>query len=115
MVIYLSDDCNCSKALQIITHNQQIIYDLLVRIDRKVTQEMPLLEALTAEVQNNTTVDNGAIVLLNGLSAKLAEIAGDPAAVQALADELSSSSAALSAAVVANTPAAEAPPVEPTV
>ena len=102
------------KQLDTIMENQRVMLDLLIRINRKVTKEMSDLSALTVEVQNNTSVDASAIMLLNGLSAQLAQIANDPVAVQALADELSSSSTALAAAVVANTPA-DVPPVEPTV
>ena len=64
------------------------------------------LTVLTAEVTKNTEVDQSAIVLLNGLSAQIAALKNDPAALQALADSLNASSAAMAAAVVANTPAA---------
>lgn len=64
------------------------------------------LTALTAEVARNTAVDESAITLLNGLAAQLAAVATDPAAVLALSAQLSASSDALAAAVVANTPAA---------
>jgi len=107
-----SEGISLKRRINILTHNQQIIYDLLVHIDRKVTKEMSDLAALTTEVQNNSAVDASAIVLLNGLSAQLALIINDPAAIQALVDELNSSSASLAAAVVANTPSAETPPVE---
>lgn len=106
-----SEGISLKRKINILMHNQQIIYDLLIHIDRKVTKEMSDLAALTTEVENNASVDASAIVLLNGLSAQLALIANDPAAIQALVDELNSSSASLAAAVVANTPAAETPPV----
>jgi len=64
------------------------------------------LGPLTAEVTRNTEVDGSAIALLNGLSAKIAELKNDPVALQALADQLKASSDSLAAAVVANTPAA---------
>ena len=64
------------------------------------------LDALTAEVARNTTVDESAIVLLKGLADRIEELKGDPAALQALADELRAKNDALAAAVVAHTPAA---------
>lgn len=64
----------------------------------------PQLDALTAEVTRNTEVDAGAIALINGLAAKIIELKNDPAALQALADSMKSSSDALAAAVSANTP-----------
>ena len=108
-------DYQLYRMLDSILENQQTIYDLLERINRKVTQEMSDLTTLTAEVQNNTAVDTSAITLLNGLAAQLALIANDPAAIAALAEELASSSAALAEAVVANTPVVVEVPVEPPV
>lgn len=104
-----------AEGFNIITRNQQILYDLLVRINRKEVAEMAQLEEITAEVTHNTEVDQSAIVLLNGLSAKLTELANDPAAIAELAAELAASSGALAEAVVANTPAEVPPPVEPEV
>lgn len=64
------------------------------------------LTALTAEVTRNSEVDDSAITLLNGLAAQIVLLKNDPAALQALADQLKASSDKLSAAIVANTPAA---------
>jgi len=70
------------------------------------------LEALEAEVARNTSVDGSAIVLIQGLVAKIEELIAasgntvDPAALQALVDSLKGSSDGLAAAVAANTPAA---------
>lgn len=65
---------------------------------------------LRAAVAAETTIDQSAVTLLNGLGAQLqaAIASGDPAQVQALADTLSTDSAALAAAVTANTQAAAA-------
>lgn len=67
------------------------------------------LSELKAQVDANVAIEQSAVTLITGLSAQLKEIADDPAAIQALADELSSEATALSAAIVANTPAAPAP------
>ena len=67
------------------------------------------LDALAAAVAANTTVTGSAIALLVGLHAKIVELLAqeviDPAAVQALADDLSAQTQALAEAVSANTPA----------
>jgi type II secretory pathway component PulM len=70
------------------------------------------LTALTAEVTRNTDVDASAIALLNGLAAKIQELKNDPAALDALAVQLRTSSTALADAVTANTPV-DAPPPAP--
>ena len=71
------------------------------------------LTQLENEVTRNQEVDQSAIVLLNGLSAKIEELKDNPAALQDLANRLRSSSDQLAAAVVANTPAQESPAVNP--
>ncbi len=70
---------------------------------RKIMAE---LDALSAQVAQNTTVEESAVTLINGLAAQIASLKNDPAALQALADSLNKSATDLSAAVAANTPAA---------
>jgi hypothetical protein len=70
----------------------------------------PEVEALTAEVERNTAVDESAITLINGLAAKIVELKNDPVALQALADSMRNSNQALADAVLANTPAEPTPP-----
>jgi len=77
------------------------------------------IPALITAVTNETTVDQSAITLLNGLSAQIAALAtnaADPAQVSSIASQLSTLATtmqgnigALAAAVTANTPAAPAP------
>lgn len=64
------------------------------------------LTTLTAQVQQNTDVEASAITLLNGLSAQIASLKNDPAALQALSDQLKASSDSLASAITANTPSA---------
>jgi hypothetical protein len=71
---------------------------------------MAHLDRITAEVSEMTDAAASAVALLDTIAAKLHAFAGDPAAINALADELDASGAALAAAVVRNTPADEAPP-----
>lgn len=66
-----------------------------------------VIENLRVEVERNSSVDDGAITLLNTLAARLEEAKNDPVAIQALVDQMRGSSDALAAAVAANTPASE--------
>ncbi len=61
------------------------------------------LTELTAKVQANTTVTESAITLIQGLAQQLRDAATDPAAIQALADQLDAADSSLAAAVTANT------------
>lgn len=64
------------------------------------------LDDLKTKVDNEATVEQSAITLLQGISAQLAAAKNDPVKIQAIADELDSNTATLSAAITANTPAA---------
>lgn len=72
------------------------------------------LTKLTEEVTEIKTVSQSAITLIQGISQRLEEAKTDPVKIQALADELDATSAALAAAVAANTPASEEPAPTPT-
>lgn len=63
------------------------------------------LDDLTVDVKNTTDVEERAVVLLNGLAAKLdaAIASGDPAALVALSTSLKTGSSALAAAITADT------------
>jgi hypothetical protein len=88
-----------------------------VRIERKLDWIISYLQyeeakmaadlaALTQQVAANTDAEASAITLLGNLSTMIASLKNDPAAIQALADQLKASQTALAAAIVANTPAA---------
>ena len=71
------------------------------------------IDALTAEVANNSTVTGSVVTLLQKLAAEIAAIppSTDPttqAALDALTATLTSNDATIAAAVTANTPAATA-------
>jgi hypothetical protein len=66
---------------------------------------MQELDTLKASVAQTTTVEQSAIELLQGLSAQIASLKTDPAALQALSDSLSAKASELAAAITANTPA----------
>jgi hypothetical protein len=71
-------------------------------------QLMKTLADINASVQAETTVEQSAITLMTSLSQQLKDALAtqDPAAIQAIIDQLDNNNAALAAAVVANTPAA---------
>ena len=77
--------------------------DEILRGERKMSAE---LDALAAQVEQNTTVEESAVTLIQGLAAQIAAAANDPAAIAALSAKLQSSATALAAAIAANTPAA---------
>jgi len=92
----------------------------LHRIERKIEERFDRLESLIikhfhhmaneianlqAAVANEVTVEQSAITLLQQIAEQLKN-ATDLSQVQALADQINASATALSAAVVANTPAA---------
>lgn len=73
----------------------------------RLNQMSVQLDALTAQVAQNTTVIESAITLIQGLKTALddAIASGDPAALQALSDALAAEDQKLADAVAANTPA----------
>ena len=64
------------------------------------------LDALTAQVKASTDVEASAVILIQGLAAKITAAQTDPVALKALASSLNAEAATLAAAVAANTPAA---------
>ncbi len=101
--------------VQVLLAGWQIVLFLVLLARFKSLEETmsAQFDALVAQVRAHKTVVDSAIALIRGLVVKLNECVAsgaDPAAVQALADELSAKSAELAAAVQENTPA---PPAEP--
>ncbi len=64
------------------------------------------LDALTAQVAANVSVEASAVTMIQGIANQIATAvaAGDAAALSALATELNTSASSLSAAIAANTP-----------
>lgn len=83
----------------------KLIQDFLQALLRQGEQTVADLSALKDAVTNQSTVIQSAVTLLGQLADELRNAADDPAAVQALADELSQNTDALAQAVAANTPA----------
>lgn len=72
------------------------------------------LDALKAQVRQNTNVVQSARDLIRGLADRINANAEDPVALRALADELKASDDALAGDVAANTPADPNAPPAPT-
>ncbi len=88
--------------------------DHLIVLARITIQKEHLIMAdltqLQTEVANNTTVEESAVALIQGLKAQLDAAGTDPVALKALSDQLASNDTALAAAVAANTTPPPAPP-----
>ena len=77
----------------------------LSKLSQQMEQIMIDLSTLQANVANESTVIDSAVVLLQGLAAQIAALAPTQAAIDALSADVAAKAAALAAAVVANTPA----------
>jgi hypothetical protein len=79
----------------------------------ETTAQMKEFDDLTAQVNQTTTVEASAVLLINGIAAKLAALVEsgtvDPAAVSALSSQLKASADAMSAAIAANTQSSASP------
>ena len=72
---------------------------------------MSAIDDLTTQVAANTSVEASAVQLIQGIASQLSAAGTDPSKLAALTSQLNASAAALSAAILANTPAA--PPAPP--
>lgn len=87
----------------------EMIEALDLKLSTKQEKTMALIDDTLADVTAQTTVEQSAVTLLNSLSAQLAAAGTDPVKLQQIKDGLDANTAALAAAVAANTPAAPAP------
>ena len=67
------------------------------------------LDALVAQVAQNTSVEASAVQLIQGLAAQIVAAQADPAKLADLTGKLQSSASALAQAITSNTPAQVAP------
>ena len=79
---------------------------MLLKILRNQEALMAALDDLTAQVAANKVTIESAIVLINGIAARITAAGTDPVALKALTDNLKAEDDNLAQAVVANTPAA---------
>lgn len=84
---------------------EAVLDSRLAPIKLQLTKIMALLDDLTAQVARNTTVQQSAIVLLQGLKAKLDAAGTDPVKLAELSAQLGKNTDDLATAVTANTPA----------
>jgi hypothetical protein len=70
----------------------------------KVNDMSAELDRLTAEVSETHSAVDSAVTLIAGLAQQIRDLSTDPAALNALADDLDAQQAAIAAAVAANTP-----------
>jgi len=82
------------------------LHDSLQLLSSRIRSMSTQLETLAAAVAANSSVTQSAVQLLSGLAAQVAALKEDPAALQALADQVTASSQALAEAITTNTPAA---------
>lgn len=88
------------------------VLNTLFKGEKKI---MVNIDDLTAQVTQNESVEESAVILIQGLASKLAAAGTDPVKLQALRDGLNKSASDLAAAITANTtPVGEdTPPVAP--
>ena len=101
-----------TERLQAIESRLELVLNWLSFISHKETNIMALLDKLTADVTANGSVIDSAIVLLNGLKAKLDACGTDPVKLAELSASLGTQTSALSTAVAANTPVVGTPVVD---
>src|SRR5690348_18501042 len=96
-------------------HDSDETQKLLTQLIKEIHQMALDLTALTQAVNDEKTVEQSAITLLNGLTKQIADLVAasgntvDPAALQAIVDQVNADKQALADAVAANTPAAPPP------
>lgn len=95
--------------LEELRHQHWLLHKILERSDKMSAE----LDRLTTEVTETKSSVESVITLVDGLAQQIRDLANDPAALNALADELDAQQARIAAAVTANTPAPPEPPVEP--
>lgn len=106
---------NVDHVLLLIFRKLERIERMLLNLTDDTEKEMTGLTDLQAQVAANTTVEQSAVTLIQGLKTQLdAAIAasqnGDDSQLEALSTQLATDDAALAAAITANTPAAAPAP-----
>jgi hypothetical protein len=89
-----------------VNHKLDKILAVLSAIKQEEGIMSQALDDLAAAVAENTALDQSAIDLIGGLAAQIEALKDDPVALAALAAEVRAKSAALAAAIQANTPQA---------
>lgn len=93
------------EALERLERIDRRLQDLETTVAMQGAKIMSALDDLTKQVAANTSVENSAVLLIQGIAAQLAAAGTDPAKLAALTTQLNASAVALAKAVSANTPA----------
>lgn len=101
----IATDFQIDKYYKEFTCKLDKIIEYLIINNHKQTKIMTDLSVITQEVQENASVMQSAITLLQALKTKLDEAGTDPVALKALSDSLDQNTNALAQAITANTPA----------
>jgi chromosome segregation ATPase len=75
------------------------------KLMKEIQKMSAQFDALKAQVEANNQLIESAITLIQTLADKILELKDDPAALEALAEQLKAEDATLAAAIAANTPA----------
>jgi hypothetical protein len=91
------------------------VYALVAELLQKEINTMATIDDIKAAVTAETTLEGSLVTLLNQVvgNLKAAVAANDPAALQAVLDQLQANANTMSAALQANTPAAAPAPAAP--
>lgn len=92
-----------------VTRKLDEILSLVRAIAKGVTKMSVEMDALEAQVQQMTTIEQSAVTLIKGLADQIAAAGTDPAKLRALTASLKADADDLAAAIQANTPPAPTP------
>lgn len=107
---YLTSKRAHAELKHILEHHHELLHNLIERVIQMAGE----LERVQTEVTEISGTVDSAVALLNKLAQLIRDNAGNPAALNKIADDLDSKGNALAAAVVANDPdVPPPPPVEP--
>lgn len=101
--IIVPDLTEVNKKLDILARALKQVLSMLKTSAEKEKIMTQQLDDLTVAVEENTTLDDSIITLVDGLASQIAALKDDPAKLAALAASLRAKSAAISAAITANT------------
>ena len=109
------------KELRRLDRKLNLVIDKLDKVNKEGALKMAWIDDMRAELANNTSVSQSAVMALNALADKVQELinaGADPDELQAFVDTLRANDAAVSEAIKAHTASAGEPapaPVEPQV
>lgn len=103
--LYVKDDPRLEQVIARLDRLGVMMHRLIGQHIEGAAMASKEFEALKKEVERNTSVDESVKALVTKLADQIAAAKDDPAALQALADQLRADNDAVAAVVTANTPA----------